>query len=86
MKIKWNTCNFDVHVVVQQEVLSFEVPVHDFPAVAIFHCRQDLPELAPRLGLAQAPVAGQVIWETKPQIKSTKSALISPGSTQNADF
>lgn len=46
------TCNLDVHVSVQQQVLGLEVPVDDVTVVAVLHRRQDLPELPPCLDLA----------------------------------
>lgn len=55
------TCQLDVHVAVQQQVLGLEVPVHDVMAVAVLHSRQDLPEFLPCLALTQVPVRGQVV-------------------------
>lgn len=55
------TCQLDVHVAVQQQVLGLEVPVHNVVAVAVLHGRQDLPELLPCLALTQVPVRGQVV-------------------------
>lgn len=45
------TCYFDIHVVIQQEIFSLEVTVHNLPTVTVINSRQDLPEFAPGLGL-----------------------------------
>lgn len=55
------TCDLDVHVSVQQQVLRLEIPVDDVAVVAVLHRRQDLPELPPGLDLAQPPVLRQVV-------------------------
>lgn len=31
------TCNFDVHMSIQQQILSLQVPVDDVAVVTIFH-------------------------------------------------
>lgn len=46
------TCQLDVHVAVQQQILGLKVPVHDVMAVAVLHGRQNLPELLPCFILA----------------------------------
>lgn len=46
------TRQLDVHVAIQQQILSLEVPVHDVMAVAVLHGRQNLPELLPCFILA----------------------------------
>lgn len=50
------TSQFDVHVGIQQQVLSFEVAVDDVVSVAIVHRCQNLPKLLSRLALTHAPV------------------------------
>lgn len=55
------TCQFDVHVHVQQQVLGLEVSVDDVVAVAVLDGCEDLPELLARLGFAHASVRGQVV-------------------------
>lgn len=55
------TCDLDIHMSVQQQVLSLQVPVDDVPVVAELYCGQDLPELPSGLWLAQAPMAGKVV-------------------------
>lgn len=55
------TCYFDIHVVIKQEVFSFEVTVHYLSAVTVFNSGEDLPEFAPRLGLTQAAMVSKVI-------------------------
>lgn len=41
------TCYFDIHVVIQQEIFSLQVTVHNLPAMAIINSRQNLPEFSP---------------------------------------
>lgn len=55
------TCNLDVHVSVQQQVLGLEIPVDDVAVVAVLDRRQDLPELPSSLDLTQPPVLRQVV-------------------------
>lgn len=55
------TCNFDVHVAVQQQILRLQVSVDDVAVVTILHRRQNLPELPPGLQLAEAAVLRQVV-------------------------
>lgn len=55
------TCDLDVHVSVQQQVLRFQVPVDDGAVVTVLHRRQDLPELPSCLQLTQATVLCQVV-------------------------
>lgn len=57
----YSTCNLDVHVSIQQQILCLEVPVDDVAVVTILHRRQDLPELPPGLDLAQPAVLCQVV-------------------------
>ena len=57
------TCDLDVEVGVEQQVLGLEVAVHDALAVAIRHRRHDLLELPPRLLLDHASVGNEVICE-----------------------
>lgn len=59
------TCNLDVHVSIQQQILGLQVPVDDVAIVTILHCRQDLPELPPGLQLTEAAVLGQVVWRQR---------------------
>lgn len=58
-------CNLDVHVCIEQQVLSLQVSVDDAALVAVLHGWQDLPELSPCFCLTQAPVASQVIWKRR---------------------
>lgn len=55
------TCEFDVHVGVQQQVLSLEVSVDDVVVVAVIDGCEDLPELLACLGFAHASVRRQVV-------------------------
>lgn len=59
------TCQFDVHVGVQQEVLSLQVPMDNVMAVTVIHGRQDLPELLPRLDFTHPAVRSQIICRRK---------------------
>lgn len=43
------TCNLDVHMAIQQQILSLQVSVNDVPVVAVLNRWQDLPELPPGL-------------------------------------
>lgn len=55
------TCNFNVHVAIQQKILCLQIPVDNFAVVTIFHRWQDLPELPPGLHLTQSAVLRQVV-------------------------
>lgn len=57
------TCNFDVEIGVQQQVLSLEVTVHNMMAVAVAHGRHNLTELTPCLPFIHAPMRHKVICE-----------------------
>lgn len=60
--LRWySTCNLDVHVSIQQQILRLQVPVDDVAVVTILHRRQDLPELPPGLELTQTAVLRQVV-------------------------
>lgn len=50
------TGQFDVHVCIQQQVLSFQIAVNDVVSVAVVHGCQDLPELLSGLIFAHAAV------------------------------
>lgn len=56
-------CNLDVHVCIEQQVLSLQVSVDDAALVAVLHGWQNLPELSPCFSLTQPPMASQVIWK-----------------------
>lgn len=67
------TCDLDVHVSVQQQVLRLEVPVDDVAVVAVLHRRQNLPELPSGLHLAQPPVLRQVVCGKTVEKKKQKT-------------
>lgn len=52
----WPTGQFDVHVCIQQQVLSFQVAVNDVVSMAVVHGCQNLPERRSRLIFAHAAV------------------------------
>lgn len=58
--------------------------MHNLPAVAVFDGRQDLPEFAPRLRLAQPPVVRKVICGNKHRFQrvSPKESLRTPLTRQ----
>lgn len=58
---RYGTCDLDVHVAIQQQILSLQVPVDDVAVVTILHRRQDLPELSPGLELTETAVLRQVV-------------------------
>lgn len=60
---------------VQQQVLSFQVPVYNVAVVAIFHCRENLPELAAGFRFTQPSVFGQIVCKTEVRIKSVTSKV-----------
>lgn len=60
-----DTCNFDVHMAIQQQILCLQVPVDDVAIVTILHRRQDLPELPPGLQLTETAVLRQVVCGQK---------------------
>lgn len=57
----FGTCNLDVHVAIQQQILCFQVPVDDVAVMTILHRRQDLPKLPPGLQLTETPMLCQVV-------------------------
>lgn len=58
---EYGTCNLDVHVAVQQQILRLQVPVDNVAVVTILHRRQDLPELPPGLQLTETTMLRQVV-------------------------
>ncbi len=52
--------DLDVHVGVQEQVLSLEIPMDDVVGVAVVDGFDNLPELLPRQGLRHSPMAGNV--------------------------
>lgn len=56
------TCQLDVHVGVQKQVLRLEVAVDDVVAMTVVHCCQNLPELLAGFCLAQSAIGCKVVW------------------------
>lgn len=69
------TCYFDVHVVIEQEILRLEVTMHYLPAMTILHRREDLPEFAPGFRFAQTAVVGKIICAKKAGISQEDSVV-----------
>lgn len=55
------TCQFDVHVGVEKQVLRFEVAVDNVVTVTVVHCRQNLPELLAGFCFAQSAIGCKVV-------------------------
>lgn len=55
------TCQLDVHVGVQKQVLRLEVAVDDVVAMTVVHCCQNLPELLAGFCLAQSAIGCKVV-------------------------
>lgn len=56
-----HTCDFDVQVVVQQQILSLQVSVDDVAAVAEMDSCHDLLELLPGVLFCHTPMSNQVV-------------------------
>ena len=68
----YGTCNLDIHVAIQEQILCLQVPVDDVAVVTILNCRQDLPELPPGLQLTETAMFCQVVYSKRE--RATQSA------------
>ncbi len=68
---RYSTCNLDVHVAIQQQILRLQVPVDDVAVVTILHRWQDLPELPPGLELTETAVLRQVVCSQRERNKDS---------------
>lgn len=57
----YSTCNLDVHMTIQQQILRLQVSVDDVPVVTVLDCRQNLPKLPSGLQLTETPVLCQIV-------------------------
>lgn len=66
-KVQTHTCDFDVQVVVQQQILSLQVSVNYVATVTEMDCRHNLLELLQGVLFGHTPMSNQVVCTCKAQ-------------------